>query len=79
MRPQPAQNVDEFDRAPVARLALQQGSAEHAEFFFEPAVDDVECDAALAHTVERDGELADHHRVPEAGMDGDQRTDVIEP
>ncbi len=79
VRPQPAQNFDEFDGSLVALLALQHGAAEHAEFLVEPAVDDIERHAAAADAIERDRKLGDHDRIPQAGMHGDQRANLIEP
>ena len=79
VRPQAAQYVDEFERPPIALLALQHCSAEHAEFFIEPAVDDVERHAPLANAIERNRKLRHHHRIPQSGMHGDQRADPIEP
>src|SRR5262249_50861289 len=79
VRPQPAQDFDEFDRSPVAIFALQHGTAEHAEFLVEPAVDDIDRHSSPADAVKRDRELAQHHRVPKSRMNGDQRPDVVEP
>src|SRR5262249_42832345 len=66
------------DRAPIALLALQHGSAEHAEFLVEPAVDDIDRHASRADAIERDRELAHHDRIPQARVDGDQRANAVE-
>src|SRR5581483_6038631 len=78
VRPQSAQDVDEFDGAAIALLALQHGSAEHAKFLVEPAIDDIDRHAARTNAVKRDRELANHDRIPQTWMHGDKCADALE-